>query len=67
MSVFIKKKDDAGTDVVYHSYSTFAAGMGDLSLVHTLLDRLPSGRDEKGPGKHNMWWVKHKEQYPSNS
>jgi hypothetical protein len=45
------------------SYGTFAAGLADVSLVHSLLDIVPSGRDETGPGKRNMWWVKHKEDY----
>jgi predicted dithiol-disulfide oxidoreductase (DUF899 family) len=46
---------------VYRTYSTYAAGLGDLSLVHSLCDLTTTGRDEKG--KSNMWWVKHKEDY----
>lgn len=46
---------------VYRTYSTYAAGLGDLSLVHSLLDLTTTGRDEKN--KSNMWWVKHKEDY----
>lgn len=60
MSVFFKDKD---TGKVYLTYSTFAAGLGSVSLMHDLLDIVPSGRDETGEGKRNMWWVKHKEDY----
>eukprot|EP00040_Diaphanoeca_grandis_P015766 m.80838 g.80838 ORF g.80838 m.80838 type:complete len:246 (-) comp25354_c2_seq1:234-971(-) len=48
---------------VYHTYSTFSAGIADLSLMHTVLDLTPTGRDEGGEGKSNMWWAKHKEKY----
>jgi predicted dithiol-disulfide oxidoreductase (DUF899 family) len=61
LSVFKKDPDD-GT--VYHTYSTFAAGLATspgLSLVHSLLDVTPTGRDEKS--KRPMWWVKHKAEY----
>ena len=47
---------------VYHTYSTFAAGLAELSLVHSVLDLTPTGRDEGGD-RHNMWWIKHKEEY----
>ena len=48
-------------DKMYHTYSTFAAGLGGLSPVMNLLDLTPDGRQEKD--KRNMWWVKHKEEY----
>uniref|UniRef100_A0A7S3GK72 Uncharacterized protein n=2 Tax=Palpitomonas bilix TaxID=652834 RepID=A0A7S3GK72_9EUKA len=60
LSVFAKD----GEGNVYHTYSTFAAGLATvptLSLVHSLLDVTPEGRAESG--KHPMWWVKHKEEY----
>ena len=47
---------------MYHTYSTFAAGLAELSLVHSVLDLTPTGRDEGGD-RHNMWWIKHKEEY----
>ena len=47
---------------VYHTYSTFAVGLAELSLVHSVLDLTPTGRDEGGD-RHNMWWIKHKEEY----
>ena len=56
MSVFRRQGDN-----VCKTYQTFAGGLGDVSLVHSLLDLTPSGRDEKDKG--NMWWVKHKEAY----
>jgi predicted dithiol-disulfide oxidoreductase (DUF899 family) len=62
----VPKEQDADSDAkIFHTYSTFSAGLGSLSIVHALLDICPSGRDETGPGKRNMWWVKHKEEYPA--
>lgn len=62
LSVFKRDRSaNGGAGAVYHSYSTFSAGLGSLSLVLSMLDLTPEGRGEEG-GK-NMWWVKHKEQY----
>ena len=58
LSVF---KKDSATGAIYHTYSTYAAGLGGLSLVLSLLDLTPGGRAE-GNGR-NMWWVKHKLHY----
>ena len=56
VSVFRK---DGGK--MFHTYSTFAAGLGGLSPGMNLLDLTPDGRQETD--KRNMWWVKHKEEY----
>mmetsp|Transcript_37162 Transcript_37162/g.72998 ORF Transcript_37162/g.72998 Transcript_37162/m.72998 type:complete len:248 (-) Transcript_37162:305-1048(-) len=59
LSVFHKSSD--GT--IYKTYDAFGPGLADVHLIFSVLDLIPSGRDEKGPGKSNMWWVKHKEDY----
>jgi len=58
MSTFEKDADGK----VFLTYSTFAAGLADVSLLHAVLDIMPSGRPEGGD-KRNMWWLKHKEDY----
>ena len=47
---------------VFHTYSTFAAGLATTSLVHSILDLTAAGRAEGAPNT-NMFWVKHKEDY----
>ena len=59
LSVFRKDKTNG---VLYHTYSTFAAGLGSLSSVLSLIDLTPDGRQEKERGR-NMFWIKHKEMY----
>jgi predicted dithiol-disulfide oxidoreductase (DUF899 family) len=59
ISVF---RRDKATGQLLHTYSTFAAGLGELSSVMRLIDLTPEGRQEGG-GNGNMWWVKHKENY----
>lgn len=46
---------------VYHTYSTYAAGLADLNAMFAVLDVTPTGRNEAD--KNNMWWIKHKESY----
>lgn len=59
LSVFSKTSEG-----IVHTYSTFAAGLGNIPSVLNLLDLTPSGRLEKGDaGKGNFWWVKAKENY----
>lgn len=58
-------KDSEGN--LYRTYSTYAAGLGEMSVVFTLLDCLPEGRDEDGKGRNNMWWIKHKEKYANEA
>ena len=48
---------------VYHTYSTYAAGLADLNATFAVLDITPTGRNETGGPASNMWWVKHKESY----
>ena len=59
LSVF---RIDKETGTIYHTYSTYAAGLGSLSSVLSLIDLTPEGRREKEMGK-NMFWVQHKEAY----
>jgi len=59
LSVFRVNKE---TGTIYHTYSTFAAGLGSLSSVLSLIQLTPEGTREKEMGK-NMFWVQHKEQY----
>ena len=42
--------------VVYHSYSTYARGLGGLWGMYQWLDRAPKGRNEAG-----VWWRRHDE------
>ena len=62
LSVF---KKDMTSGAIYHTYSTYAAGLGGLSVVFSLLDLTPGGRSEENG--RNMWWVKHKQQYTSHT
>mmetsp|Transcript_21322 Transcript_21322/g.25214 ORF Transcript_21322/g.25214 Transcript_21322/m.25214 type:complete len:246 (-) Transcript_21322:93-830(-) len=55
LSVFRRHEGD-----LFKTYATFSAGLANVSLVHSLLDLTTTGRNEAKP-KHNMWWVKHKE------
>ena len=54
-SVF--RKDDDGA--IYHTYSTYSAGLSELSAPLKLFDILPDGRAEK----RNLDWIKHREDY----
>lgn len=58
ISVFYK--DDA--DQVFHTYSTYGRGVEVMMGTYNLLDLLPKGRDEHGPG-HAMDWVRHHDRY----
>lgn len=60
LSVFHLDREE---DTVYHTYSTYSAGLVSFNGVFGLLDLMPEGRNEKGNG--NMYWVKHKEEYPA--
>ena len=66
ISVFVKRpaegEDGGGSSKIFHTYSTFSAGLGGLSSVLQLIDLTPEGRAEKEGGR-NMFWVKHKEEY----
>ena len=58
-SVFYK--DDAGD--IFHTYSTYARGLDLMNGAYNILDLTPIGRNEKGDGKHNMYWLKRRDQY----
>ena len=58
-SVFYK--DDDGQ--VFHTYSTYARGLDILNGAYNMLDLTPIGRNEKGEGKHNMYWLKRHDAY----
>lgn len=58
-SVFYK--DNAGN--IFHTYSTYARGLDILNGTYNMLDLTPIGRDEKGEGKHNMYWLRRHDQY----
>eukprot|EP00750_Incisomonas_marina_P005007 INCI13558.1.p1 GENE.INCI13558.1~~INCI13558.1.p1 ORF type:complete len:304 (-),score=57.75 INCI13558.1:92-916(-) len=50
-------------DRIFHTYSTFAAGLADFQTVFALLDITPEGRNETGGSRRSMYWLKHKEDY----
>lgn len=58
---------DRASGQIYHTYSTFSAGLGSINQVLNLLDLTATGRQEgpstEGGRNRNMWWVKHKEEY----
>ena len=56
LTVFFKRDGK-----LYRTYSTYAAGLGDLVAGLKLLDLVPEGRNEKAKG--NFFWVKNKEEY----
>ena len=62
VSVFAR--DESGA--VYHTYSCF--GRGDEGAVGTYfyLDLTPKGRDETGPHRNLMDWVRHHDKYGFN-
>mmetsp|Transcript_8435 Transcript_8435/g.35256 ORF Transcript_8435/g.35256 Transcript_8435/m.35256 type:complete len:250 (-) Transcript_8435:76-825(-) len=62
LSVFQIDRSDGS---VYHTYSTFAAGLVSFNGVFGLLDLTPEGRNEKGNG--HMYWVKDREAYPAKN
>ena len=58
LSVF--HKSESGD--LYHTYSTFAAGLSEVNVTFSLLDLIPEGRNER-PNNRPMYWVKHKSEY----
>ena len=59
ISVFAK--DAAGE--VFHTYSSYARGGEVLLGTYALLDLVPKGRDEHGPGANLGDWVRHHDRY----
>jgi predicted dithiol-disulfide oxidoreductase (DUF899 family) len=54
-------KDEAGD--VFHTYSCYARGGEDVLVTYACLDLTPLGRDENGPTKSLVDWVKHHDRY----
>jgi predicted dithiol-disulfide oxidoreductase (DUF899 family) len=58
LSVFYKDGDE-----IFHTYSSYARG-GELGLgTYILLDVTPKGRDEHGPHRGLIDWVRHHDRY----
>lgn len=58
-SVFYKEENGD----VFHTYSTYSRGLDLMNGAYNMLDLTPIGRDEKGEGKYNMYWLKRHDQY----
>lgn len=58
-SVFYK--DEHGD--VYHTYSSYGRGNEEVIGAYMLLDMTPLGRNENGPHRNLMDWVKRHDQY----
>jgi predicted dithiol-disulfide oxidoreductase (DUF899 family) len=58
-SVFYK--DASGQ--VFHTYSSFGRGGEDVLGTYRLLDIVPKGRNETGPGGNLSDWVRHHDRY----
>ena len=54
-------KDEKGD--IFHTYSAFARGDEELVTSYMVLDMMPKGRNENGPGGNLMDWVKHHDRY----
>ena len=59
LSVFYK--DEAGQ--VFHTYSSYARGAEDLITTYMVLDLTPKGRNETGPHRNLMDWVRRHDEY----
>ncbi|MDG3002222.1 DUF899 domain-containing protein [Paludisphaera mucosa] len=59
LSVFVK--DGAGD--VFHTYSCFARGDEGAVGAYFYMDLTPKGRDETGPHRNLMDWVRHHDRY----
>jgi predicted dithiol-disulfide oxidoreductase (DUF899 family) len=60
-SVFYK--NDKGE--IFHTYSSYGRGNEELIGAYVFLDMTPKGRDENGPHKNLMDWVKRHDEYDS--
>ncbi len=54
-------KDDTGA--IYHTYSDYARGGEEVLGAYMLLDITPKGRNETGPHRNLMDWVKRHDEY----
>jgi predicted dithiol-disulfide oxidoreductase (DUF899 family) len=48
---------------IYHTYSAYARGGEELLGAYVILDATPNGRNETGPYRNLMDWVKRHDQY----
>jgi predicted dithiol-disulfide oxidoreductase (DUF899 family) len=58
-SVFYKDADDN----VYHTYSDYGRGGEEVLSAYMLLDVTPKGRNENGPYRNLMDWVRRHDEY----
>lgn len=58
-SVFCK--DESGS--VFHTYSSYGRGNEEVIGAYMLLDMTPKGRNETGPHRNLMDWVKRHDEY----
>jgi predicted dithiol-disulfide oxidoreductase (DUF899 family) len=61
LSVFYK---DAAGDI-FHTYSSYARGSEELITTYMVLDLTPKGRNETGPHRNLMDWVRRHDEYES--
>jgi predicted dithiol-disulfide oxidoreductase (DUF899 family) len=59
VSVFTR--DEAGD--IYHTYSCYGRGDEGVNVTYFYLDLTPKGRDETGPHRSAMDWVRHHDKY----
>jgi predicted dithiol-disulfide oxidoreductase (DUF899 family) len=59
LSVFCK--DGAGQ--IFHTYSSYARGAEELLTTYMVLDLTPKGRNETGPHRNLMDWVRRHDEY----
>ena len=59
LSVFYKDEDGN----IFHTYSTYARGLGFLIGAHNFLDLTPKGRCEVGNTGPDSGWVRHHDKY----
>jgi len=51
------------TGAIFHTYSSYARGGEEVIGTYALLDMVPKGRDETGPGGDMTDWVRHRDRY----
>ena len=54
-------RDEKGD--IFHTYSTFARGDEETVTSYMILDMMPKGRNETGPGGNLGDWVRHHDRY----
>ncbi|GEP45308.1 DUF899 domain-containing protein [Brevifollis gellanilyticus] len=61
-SVFFKDEDGQ----IYHTYSAYSRGDEVLLGAYNFIDMAPKGRNENGPNKNLMDWVKRHDRYEND-